>query len=329
MDANELELENRRLEIDTALRKEALELERRKIEAAHSPVTGWKIILTPTGAAVMAGFFGILGALGGKYLDLRVQNKTQETSVILKASEVPPGMDKEEQIVQRASNLLWFSEAGYISLPEEYVKKLRATSGIKKGQIPDVPNIQTLPVPLGREEDPRFIGSSPEHFKTLPNHSEAGSLRGYLALKAASDELHNSIMESTNPAAIDKYWQAVGMKDLEDETRTLWNIPFICWCFLSSSPGEWFPKTAAGMTLFRELEHKGWKVEVKTFGDLKSGDILFLKRGGIGSTVMIVHHVGDGVAYAILGNSRDAVVGVEVRARTLQDGRLIGVMRPK
>jgi hypothetical protein len=113
------------------------QFEWQKSQAAHS---GWGKLLTPTGVVLVGAALGLLGTAAGKWADYLTTKRQQETTIILKASEVPPGLSLDTQDVQRARNLLWFAEARYIELPTPFIDQLRKASKLKPGQ--------TLPPPI-------------------------------------------------------------------------------------------------------------------------------------------------------------------------------------
>jgi hypothetical protein len=137
----EVELARKRLAIETKLKRIDQRLARQKFEAQSNRDTssGWKAFFTPTGGTLVVAIFGLLGIFYGKWEDYNINRRTQETTVILKASEVPQSFSAQEQDVQRAKNLLWFARAGYVTLPESFVVQLEKASGLNKDELPSAP----------------------------------------------------------------------------------------------------------------------------------------------------------------------------------------------
>jgi len=163
MEEEKLALERSRLALDARAKRlegklagEKQRLAEREFEVNLGP-RGWvKDLFTPSSAvisAIVAAIIGLVGTFRAKQTELEIESKRdlsnaelervkQETSIILKASEVQPQLDESAKELVRAQNILWFFDAGYIkSLPEERVKKLRAiaaTSGRDTGAPPAV-----------------------------------------------------------------------------------------------------------------------------------------------------------------------------------------------
>ncbi|HWY51625.1 MAG TPA: hypothetical protein VNW72_09095 [Chthoniobacterales bacterium] len=143
MDADELDLARKKLAIDTRLRRVDQELARRRLSLDTVTPSGWRVLLTPTGAAVAGAILALLGTAAGKWADYLANRRQQETSVIMKAGDVPIALAPEQQDTQRARNLLWFSQAGYIHLPGSFVAQLQQAAKLPSGQTIDAPIIQS------------------------------------------------------------------------------------------------------------------------------------------------------------------------------------------
>jgi GH24 family phage-related lysozyme (muramidase) len=102
---------------------------------------GFRFLFTPTGVVLIGAALGLLGTAAGKYADYVTTKSEQETSIILKASDVSPDVQPEEQTKQRARNLLWFNQAGYITLPGNFVEQLTKDADLTKGQVLPAPII--------------------------------------------------------------------------------------------------------------------------------------------------------------------------------------------
>jgi len=74
---------------------------------------------------------------------LERQRRQNEVELILKASEVPTSLTPQEQDIQRARNLLWFADAGYIRLSEQLNIKLRDAGRISQGESVSLPVVQS------------------------------------------------------------------------------------------------------------------------------------------------------------------------------------------
>src|SRR5262245_49955666 len=106
---DQLQFERQRLAVETSLRRVDQRLARDQFEfqKSQSASTGWKSLVTPTGGLLVAAALGLGGTAVGKWADNEIENQKQQTTIILKASEVPPGVaDEKVQEVQRARNLL-------------------------------------------------------------------------------------------------------------------------------------------------------------------------------------------------------------------------------
>lgn len=132
MDPSELELARRKLAIETRLKRIDQELARKQIALAEKTPHGWRVLFTPTGAIVAAALLAFLGTAAAKVFDAIASRRQSETSIILKASDV-------SNATERANNLLWFLEAGYISLPNDFARQLREAAQLPKGKIPFAP----------------------------------------------------------------------------------------------------------------------------------------------------------------------------------------------
>ena len=129
-----------------ALTRDRFEWE--KSQAAHS---GWRLLLTPTGVVLAGAALGLLGTAAGKWADYQTTKRQQETTIILKASDVPATLSAKAQVEQRARNLLWFSQARYIELPPTFVIELTRAANLPAGETVPAPIIQsTLPGSLPR-----------------------------------------------------------------------------------------------------------------------------------------------------------------------------------
>lgn len=74
---------------------------------------------------------------------LERQRRQAEVEIIIKASEVPTSLTPEQQDVQRARNLLWFADAGYIRVSDANEAKLREVGKVAAGQSVPLPVTQS------------------------------------------------------------------------------------------------------------------------------------------------------------------------------------------
>jgi GH24 family phage-related lysozyme (muramidase) len=127
-----------------ALKQEELELARTKLDLEKQPssTSGLRFLFSSTGVILVGAALGLIGTAAGKYGDYLIKKREQETSIILKASDVPAGLNAQLQAMQRAKNLLWFSQAGYIDLPDKFSRQLEQASGLKTGETPAAPIIE-------------------------------------------------------------------------------------------------------------------------------------------------------------------------------------------
>jgi hypothetical protein len=113
-----LAVETRLKRADQALARKQFALEEAKFawDKKNDRQTGWRFLITPTGALVLVAAIGLIGTALGKWADYLNTKQQQETTVILKASEVPQSLSSEDRDLQRARNILWFAKAGYVHL---------------------------------------------------------------------------------------------------------------------------------------------------------------------------------------------------------------------
>src|ERR1022692_2083146 len=141
-----------KLAIETRLKRADQELARKQFALAEAQFAwekekesqrGWRFLTTPAGGILFVAAVGLLGTAAGKVGDYLNTRQQQETSIILKASDVPQSLPQDAQEIQRARNLLWFEQAGYIVLPSDFIKEMRAESNLKPGQILPPPVVQS------------------------------------------------------------------------------------------------------------------------------------------------------------------------------------------
>ncbi|HEY6815599.1 MAG TPA: lysozyme [Croceibacterium sp.] len=91
---------------------------------------------------------------------IELQRRASEIELILKASEVPTSLTPEQQDIQRARNLLWFADAGYIRLAPDHLDTLRQAGRVAEGQGVPLPVFQSEGGTAGVELLAQFEGFS-------------------------------------------------------------------------------------------------------------------------------------------------------------------------
>lgn len=144
-------LQRQRLALEIRHKRAELALARRQLRQAEAQLewesrqatkSGFRLLITPTGVVLVGAMLGLVGTAVGKFFDNRISRRELETSVILKASDVPATLSEDAQSVQRARNLLWFQRAGYITLERDRVEQLELEARIQPGQALPAPVVQ-------------------------------------------------------------------------------------------------------------------------------------------------------------------------------------------
>jgi hypothetical protein len=102
-------------------------------------------LFSPLGVAAIAGLIGIIGSLVSGVQNRNIESEKQaateklerqkeQADLILKLAEQP-------DVKQRALNLLFFSEGGYLTLPAAYGDYLRGVAGLKAGDTVPAPSL--------------------------------------------------------------------------------------------------------------------------------------------------------------------------------------------
>ena len=161
--------------VDQALAREQFEYSRRQPNLSR-----WSTLISPTGVVLVGAMLGLVGTAVGKYADYLNTKRQQETSVILKASDIPASLDAKQQAIQRARNLLWFSQAHYIDLPADFAGQLEKDAQLKVGETLAAPVIDGSASPSTRPTatctdssalTPMFEGFSAKPYDALPGSS--------------------------------------------------------------------------------------------------------------------------------------------------------------
>jgi hypothetical protein len=130
-------LKEKELEQAKILRERDLEIQRNQLAAGRW--TG------PVAVAVVAGIIGIAGSLFSSYASRETERKKQEGTVILEAIRTnATGEDREKQV---AANLVFFADAGLVTLGADQLKKLRDRAGDVSPSLPPAPGTQSAPIP--------------------------------------------------------------------------------------------------------------------------------------------------------------------------------------
>ena len=136
----------------------------------HSELDGFRALLTPTGGVILVAAIGLIGTAVGKWADMKATRLEQETSLILKASEIPSELSAEDQTKQRAKNLLWFAKTGYLQLDGARIARLEQDAGIEAGEDVGAPVIasQVSAQPLAPSADIIAMGTRREGGPLVP-----------------------------------------------------------------------------------------------------------------------------------------------------------------
>jgi hypothetical protein len=135
--------------MELELRKAELALQREQFEDLKRRKGYWAQITSPLGIAIVAGVLSLMGTAASGLINvgleskkqrateslesqkltgnLILENKRQETSLLLKISET-----QDEK--QRALNLLFFEHGGYLKFDKNYLDFLRKLAGLEEGQ---------------------------------------------------------------------------------------------------------------------------------------------------------------------------------------------------
>lgn len=184
--------------LELAIRREELDLAQAKVASEKQNASGFHMLFSSTGVVLIGAAIGLLGTAAGKYGDYVIKKREQETSVILKASDVPAGLSLQLQAAQRAKNLLWFSKAGYIDLPDDFSRQLERDSGLKTGEIPSAPIVETPSNAPSSNSVPGAAGlkliSEFEGFQATPYKDPAGWTMIGAEHKLTDKELNSGII---------------------------------------------------------------------------------------------------------------------------------------
>lgn len=148
IEQEKLKLERQRLAIDTQLKKREMRFQRHQFEATRKGFAIWAQVITPVGAAIFAGIVGLFGTVWNGYQSNLIETKKQianeklerqklESTLILDA--IKTAGTGEEKDKHTAANLLFLSDAGFITLPAEKIDIIKEKAG---DTLPSLPNIR-------------------------------------------------------------------------------------------------------------------------------------------------------------------------------------------
>ena len=167
--SEELRLKARELD----LREQELTVQREQFDATNRG--SWKQVYSPLGVAILAGLLGLAANLVTGRQNLAVEREKQRSDRELqmqkqKADEILERRKQQTTLLiklaeqsdhrQRARNLLFFAEGGYLTFSEQYQMYLRKTAGLQPDQQVPPPSFGEL-VPI-----PPSSSATPEPAKT-------------------------------------------------------------------------------------------------------------------------------------------------------------------
>jgi len=151
--------EDKELEQSRQLKDKELEIQRNQLAAGRW--TG------PVAVAVVAGILGLIGSFISLQQNRELERKKQEGTVILEAIRTgSTGKERERQV---AANLVFFADAGLVSLGSDQLKKLRDRAGDASPALPPVAgpaSIATIPDSV-RQRILKTFDDFGKYFETL------------------------------------------------------------------------------------------------------------------------------------------------------------------
>lgn len=228
---SEERLARSKLAIETKLKREDQALARKQADLAEAQFewqkeqgshSGWKAIFTPTGVVLVGAAVGLMGTAVGKWADYLSTKKQQETTIILKASDVPQALSPQAQDIQRARNLLWFAEARYIDLPDQFVAQLKTASKLAPGQVLPPPVLQ----PLGPSTAAEIVSKFEEFTPTIESTGSSfvigfGHFLTDEEMKAGAIKLENGESIDTTNRITEQQGQRILQSDLAPSYRAV------------------------------------------------------------------------------------------------------------
>lgn len=137
----EIRLKNKELE----LREREIVLQEKQVEATQKGKGVWSQVFSPVGVAVIVGLLGLIGTAVSGLINAKterdkqqasqlLEKQKQEANLILKMTDIP-----DEK--QRALNLLFYAQGGYLHFSDDYTTYLRDRAGLKQGEKVPPPSI--------------------------------------------------------------------------------------------------------------------------------------------------------------------------------------------
>jgi uncharacterized protein (TIGR02594 family) len=289
---------------DQQLAREQLELQKADFELRKRTATadGFHFLLTPTGVVLMGAALGLIGTALGKAADYAIKRRELETNIILKSSDVPSNADVNVQARQRALNLLWFAQAGYIALSDDYLSKLRATANVDEGQAVPPPVIaSTASATNYTAEDASLVEA-------------ATKTKAAAWMRVAQGEIgQREIPGPESNPRIAAYNKAAG---LPADDAVPWVGSFMCWTF--KQVGKPCP-AAPG----RALSWENWGQEIE---DPVLGAIVIMQRdtrlgAGSGAVGFYLSEKPQSVR-VLMGNAYDQVTAINFPRAQVKSYRL-------
>jgi hypothetical protein len=292
MSPEEVKWNRQKLAIETKLKRIDQKFAREQFRATR----GWRSLMTPTGAILIAATLGLMGTAVGKWADNQIESRKQQTALVLKASEVSTSGSAEEQKVQRAANLLWFVQTQTLSLSDEVLADLRQSAGVSPGQLVPPPTI----VPSGGaspEAPPR-----PNYSVVAPPRSARQTEKAYKLLQLAVEEINKNVDRQNTPDRIMEYWRATPFGN--SSVSTPWTAAFMSWLIKQVAPDEMKLSPMVGQ-LWDEARAK--HLALRADETPLPGDIMVFGVNGSPAHVGVVFGVSDDRIVAIAGNVQGAI----------------------
>jgi N-acetylmuramoyl-L-alanine amidase len=166
LEAEQLKLERQRLAIETRLKRSDQQFQRQQFESSRRGIAAWAQVVTPVGAAVIAGIIGLFGTVWNGYqgnrietakhaAEERLEKQKLESNLILEA--IKTGGQGEEKERQIAANLVFLVDAGLLQLPADKLANLRKLAGDTLPSLPQpvsgLGNFSELVTPRQRESN--------------------------------------------------------------------------------------------------------------------------------------------------------------------------------
>lgn len=166
-----LELERKRLAIETRLKRRDQQFQHRQFDAGRKGVAAYAQFLTPVGAAVIAGMLGLFGTVWNGYQSNLIETNKQianeklerqklESTLVLDAIKTAGAGEEKER--QTAANLLFLANAGFLTLPPDKLGIIKEKAG---DLLPSLPNTRS---PLAPTED---VPVPAKHYKEREGES--------------------------------------------------------------------------------------------------------------------------------------------------------------